>query len=339
MCVKSDRGPRPGSVEIVVDDFLIARNAEEESTLPYLVRIPLGRNGIVLKAKEMWPRTNKVYCHPAAWPEDAQIIERLPVRSCVRRGAAIDLVLDRTRESRSQFVMTRVRGGREAIFWQSARTTKMARPGVSVPTARASGIRDMTVFVDSHERYAWKFSDQQVQVAKRRLDVGDYAVEVDGRVVAAVERKSLQDLVATLTSGKLRFVLAELASLPHAALVVEDRYSGIFKMDRVRPAVVAEGLAECAVRFPGVPIFFAETRALAQEWTYRFFGAAIADADLHAESTARLVALPGGAPLARPEATTADVRAWARQNGIPVPDRGRLRPQVWESFRRATGQS
>lgn len=328
-----------GSVENVTDDFLIARNTEEESTLPYLVRIPLGRNGIALKVKEMWPRTNKVYCHPAGWPDDAEILERLPVRSCVRRGAAIDLVLDRTRESRSQFVMTRIRGGREAIFWQSARTTKMARPGVSVPTARASGIRDMTVIVDSHERYAWKFSDQQATVEKRRLGAGDYAVEVAGTVVAAVERKSLADLVATLTSGKLRFVLAELASLPHAAVVVEDRYSGIFKLDRVRPAVVAEGLAECAVRFPGVPIIFAETRSLAQEWTYRFFGAAIAHTDLQEESTARLVALPGGAPLPEREATTAQVRAWARQHGVPVPDRGRLRPEVWESFRRATGHA
>lgn len=323
----------------MTDDFLIARNTEEESTLPYLVRIPLGRHGIVLKVKEMWPRTSKVYCHPASgWPDDAEVLERLPVRSCVRRGAAIDLVLTRTRESRSQFVMTRIRGGREAIFWQSARTTKMARPGVSLPTARASGIRDMSVIVDSHERYAWKFSGQQVTLEKRRLDAGDYAVEVDGTIVAAVERKSLADLVTTLTSGKLRFALAELAALPHAAVVVEDRYSGIFTLDRVRPAVVAEGLAECAVRFPSVPIFFAETRALAQEWTYRFFGAAITDTQIHAESTARLVALPGGAPLPPAEATTAQVRAWARRHEIQVPDRGRLRPEVWEAFRRATGQ-
>ena len=63
----------------MTDDFLIARNTEEESTLPYLVRIPLGRNGIVLKVKEMWPRTSKVYCHPASgWPDDAEVLERLP---------------------------------------------------------------------------------------------------------------------------------------------------------------------------------------------------------------------------------------------------------------------
>ena len=104
------------------DDLLIARNPEPGSTLPYLIRIPLGPDGIVVKARETWPRTSKVYCHRATeWPDDAEIVERLPVRSVGRRGASIDLVLTRGRENRSQFVLTRARG-REMIFWQSART-------------------------------------------------------------------------------------------------------------------------------------------------------------------------------------------------------------------------
>lgn len=51
-------------------------------------------------------------------------------------------------------------------------------------------------------------------------------------------------------TGKLGFALADLAALPRAALVVEDRYSQIFTLDRVRPAVVLDGLAErrCAGR-------------------------------------------------------------------------------------------
>lgn len=42
-----------------MDDFLIARNPEQDSTLPYLVRIPLG-DGVVLKTKDVWPRTSKL---------------------------------------------------------------------------------------------------------------------------------------------------------------------------------------------------------------------------------------------------------------------------------------
>ena len=38
---------------------------------------------------------------------------------CRRRGPAIDLVLDRLRQDRSQFVVTTMRGGLEGIFWQT----------------------------------------------------------------------------------------------------------------------------------------------------------------------------------------------------------------------------
>ena len=79
-----------------------------------------------------------------------------------------------------------------------------------------------------------------------------------------------------MTSGKLRYLLADLAAVPNAAVVIEDRYSQVFKLDRVRPATVADGLGEAAARFPSVPIVFAETRPLAQEWTFRFLGAALA---------------------------------------------------------------
>ena len=259
-------------------DFLIARIPDTECSLPYLLRIPLG-DGIVLRARETWPRTSKVFCFRGGddWPPDAEIIEALPVRSCVRRGASIDLVLERSRENRSQFVIARARG-REMVFWQSPRTTKTAKPAVDLPTARASGLGDLEIVVDSRERYGWKFSHQQASVVKRALRVGDYGVELDSELVAVVERKGVDDLVRSLSSGQLRAVLSELVTVPHAAVVVEDRYSQIFKLTHVRPALVAEMLAECQVHFPSVPVIFAETRALAQEWTYRFLGAALADA-------------------------------------------------------------
>nr|WP_236725536.1 ERCC4 domain-containing protein [Mycobacterium avium] len=67
-------------------------------------------------------------------------------------------------------------------------------------------------------------------------------------MIASVERKSLAVLVASLTSGKLRYQIADLSALPRAAVVVEDRYSRVFTLDRVRPAVVADGLAELQIR-------------------------------------------------------------------------------------------
>lgn len=315
----------------MVDDFVIARNPEPGSTLPFLIRLPVGPNGIVLKARDTWPRTAKVYCHPALeWPATPEIVERAPVRSCTRRGAAIDLVLDRGRENRSQIVFTKARG-REVIFWQSARTTRQARPNVSIPSQRASG-HVLEILVDSHERYPWRFNDQQATTKRRALIAGDYGIEVDGNLIAAVERKSLADLVGTLTGGKLRYLLAALADIPRSALVVEDRYSAVFKLDRVRPAVVAEGLAEAQVRFPEVPIVFCETRPLAQEWAYRFLGAALEHhlSEQHASDLADR--LPAAAALGPTPPSTAEIRAWAMRSGVPVAAKGRLRPDVVAAY-------
>ena len=240
---------------------------------PYLLRVPLG-DGIILKAKDTWPRTGKVYCHRVEeWPVDAEIVERVAVRSCVRRGAAIDLVLDRGRENRSQIIITNARG-RQMIFWQTARTSKQARPAVSLPGARASGVADLEIAVDIRERYPFTFADRQATTRREPLKAGDYGLLVEGLLQATVERKSLADLVTSLTTGKLKFQLTELAAIPRAAVVVEEGYSRVFKLDHVRPSVVADGIAECQIRFPTVPIVFCETRKLAQEWTYRFLAAA-----------------------------------------------------------------
>ena len=147
-------------------------------------------------------------------------------------------------------------------------------PTSATPKARAAGIAGLEIVVDTREQYGYRFSSQQATTVKKALPCGDYGIEIAGQLVAAVERKSLADLVSSMINGKLRYALGELAALGRAAVVVEDRYSSVFKLDRVRPAVIADGLAELAVRWPAVPIVFAETRQLAEEWTYRYLAAA-----------------------------------------------------------------
>ena len=169
-------------------------------------------------------------------------------------------------------------------------------------------------------------------LTRQGLRAGDYGVRVGDEVVAAVERKSLQDLVSTLTSGKMRYLLADLATLPSAAVVVEDRYSAIFKLDRVRPAVVADSLGECQARFPAVPVVFCETRALAQEWTYRFLAAAV----VHAGETTHAQTEAGPLPPATAP-SPAEVRLWARSQGYAVSDRGRIPRDVLDAFARRHG--
>lgn len=257
--------------------FEVATNPEPDSTLPFLIRLPLPDGELVLKARDSWPRTSKVYCHRAEqWPDDPEIVERIPVRSCQRRGVAIDLVLDRPRENRSQLVFTRIQGGREGIFWQSARTTRQARPGIRVPRRRAASLAHLTILVDSRERYPYKFASQQATTQRQALPVGDYGITHDDELVAVVERKTLGDLTHRLIDGQLTYALAEMAAVPRAAVVVEDRYSSLFKLEHTQPGFVVEMLAALTVRYPTVPIHFCETRPLAEEWTYRFLGAALA---------------------------------------------------------------
>jgi ERCC4 domain len=322
-----------------VAELLIAVNPDEDSRLPYLLRVAQPGGDLLFRTSGTWPRVKALYCYPVGldeWPTDAVIVERLPLRSCQRRGAAIDVILQRSRENRSQLVFTTARG-RDAVFWQSPRTRKQARPNVRTPTARAHDIAELQILVDAHEQYAYRFRTQQASTLQRALPCGDYGLVVDGRLVASVERKSLVDLVASLTSGKLRYQVADLAALPRAAVVVEDRYSQLFKLDRVRPAVVADGLAELQIRWPNVPIVFCETRQLAEEWTYRFLAAAhvwaiTEHAALQRISLTRIDVTELDQAAAAPEPSTAEVRAWARAVGLPVPDRGRLRPDIWQAW-------
>lgn len=319
--------------------LLIARNPATDSTLPYLMRVPIG-DGLVFRTKGTWPRTSALYCHPVPlreWPAEPDLVEEITLRSCVRRGAAIDLVADRSRESRSQLVFTTAKG-REVVFWQAPNTRKQARPAVRVPTARAAGLSELEIIVDAHERYPYRFASQQVRVVRRALSCGDYAAEVDGAVVASVERKSLTDLVSSLTSGRLRYAVSELASLPRAAVVVEDRYSRVFAQTHVRPAVVADGLAELQVRWPSVPLVFCETRPLAEEWTYRYLAAAYSWISDESEAVRRVTEVPDPTPAPMDVAaapSTAEIRVWAQLHGYPVADRGRLRPEVLAAWHEA----
>ena len=323
-----------------MDPLLIARNPEPDSRLPYLLRLPLD-DGLVFRTAGTWPRTKALYCYPVGldeWPAKPEIVERVPVRSCRRRGGAIDLVLDRSRENRSQLVFTIARG-RDAVFWQSPRTRKQARPNVRTPAARASGVAALEVIVDTREQYPYRFSRQQATTSSRPLPVGDYGIARHGRLVAVVERKSIGDLVSSLVDGRLRYALGDLAALPRAAVVVEDRYSAVFKLDRIRPALVADGVAELQVRWPSVLIVFCETRQLAEEWTSRYLAAAHTWAATEPDAVARITAGADETEVAPevPEPTAAELRAWAREAGIPVSERGRIAREVRAAWRARHG--
>ncbi len=66
--------------------FRVARNPDPESQLPYLIWLPI-EAGLVLKARETWPRATRVFCAQDATPWDASagLLDDVPVLLCRRR--------------------------------------------------------------------------------------------------------------------------------------------------------------------------------------------------------------------------------------------------------------
>jgi hypothetical protein len=258
----------PQSAEFAVDAFIVARNPEPESSLPYLVRLPVD-GGTWLKARETWPRSSRVYCHPAEGVDlkTLQVLERIAVVSCERRGPVIDLVLDRTANRRAQFVFTQSRG-RPTIFWQTAKAAANARPGLRVPQRPGRALD--RIAIDTRERYGYSFKGRDVVLERVALRAGDYAAFLDGTAVAVVERKAMDDFCGSLVDGTLGFVMGELSRLGTTAVVVEGTYTQLLRRGFVDGAWLGELLVRLQVRYPSVPIVFAETRALGERWTFAF---------------------------------------------------------------------
>ena len=257
--------------------FRVVRNPDPDSRLPFLLWLPI-EGGLVLKARESWPRATRVFCAEGGtpWDESSELVDDAQVVLCRRRGAAIDLVLDRAQLARSQFVFTNVRG-RPAIWWQTQKTVQSANPGARVPRGRALG--SLVVAIDTREKYGWKFANRPVAIQRRALPAGDYGAIVDETIVAVVERKTLENLSNSLSDGTLSFQMQRLAEVGRSAVVVEGDYPDLFRTQPGRGSWLADMLGRLAVRYPEVPIVFAGSRKFAEEWAYRFFGAAVGDYD------------------------------------------------------------
>src|SRR3954452_12932090 len=150
--------------------FVVARNPDEESSLPFVLQVPVG-GGLVLKAAEPWPLSSRVYCHPLDPLADdvaLEVLEDVGVRMCAWRGRAVDLVLDRSQHNRSQFVFTSAHG-RPAIFWQTPLVARRSRPGLRVPRGRAAAAGSMTIEIDTREQRPYEFAGREVALARRAL--------------------------------------------------------------------------------------------------------------------------------------------------------------------------
>lgn len=119
---------------------------------------------------------------------------------------------------------------------------------------------NMIIIVDSREQKPYSFD---CETKTGTLQTGDYSISGAENLVA-IERKSVDDLIGSLTSGRDRFEreLHRGMALDYFALVVESSLSDLSNgryTSHMQPKAAIQSLLTFSIRYD-LPIFFAENR-------------------------------------------------------------------------------
>lgn len=255
--------------------------------MPYLITLAAqdGRSMRFL-SKHPWPPTGgnvfvKRLGADAVVEGDLEEVESCRVLDArVERGdkaKTVSVVLDRARKKRCSFLMVS-KDGEEVAYFRTESGIKAHRSqGYIQPTS--TQLTDELV-VDSREKYAWAFNAQTMR--REALPAGDYALRVNGRIEAVVERKTLPNLLVNLSALESYHVhLQDLATYPIAALVVEANYADLGNPKKVAPMSAARclrAMAALSARHPNLQVIFAGNRKQANVWASHLFAAAAARA-------------------------------------------------------------
>jgi hypothetical protein len=207
------------------------------------------------------------------------------------RGRRISIVLNRKRYKRCDFLfLTKKYKNRpgeqyEQIFWLTRKSINEHRPAFKLISHSAAAA--YTVRIDSNERYPWRFTGAETEQAS--LPVGDYALVRKRKIMAVVERKTMDNMLADF--GKMPVLhqqLAELALYRHHALVIENPYTDFLNPKKVHhftPSFCAKALGELHVLHPRLKVIYCANRKSANEWARNYFAAVwnLADIKQHEE--------------------------------------------------------
>ena len=244
--------------------------------------------------QDRWPGSNQhIFClREARIGDDVTIgaeVERIPIVALQRYGRRLSVVLDRPRQKRCDFQIVEKAyknpdaegpATYEQIFWFTQTAMRQRRPrGARLRTARPEV--DARVRIASDERYPWHLGPFEAE--RGRLAAGDYALVLDGEVVAVVERKTFDGLLAEFGHmDVLRQRLLELSSYEHHALVIEAPYEDFLNPVKVHhwpAAFCARAIADLYARYPRLRIVFCANRKIAETWTRNYFAAMSATPD------------------------------------------------------------
>lgn len=143
----------------------------------------------------------------------------------------------------------------------------------TVATNPRSDKSPIVVVVDTREQVPYTFDSERIQIVRRALLAGDYALDGHERA-AVVERKSIEDYVGTVVRARARFAreLKLLAAYERACVVVEASLDDIvahrYRAD-VHPNAVL-GATWSIIVDHRVPVYFCSDRQLARRFVEGF---------------------------------------------------------------------
>ncbi|MFP4484602.1 MAG: ERCC4 domain-containing protein [Spirochaetaceae bacterium] len=253
---------------------------------PYRIEIRRDDEQVIaLWVQDKWPGGGKqIFCLREGQddgsgeydPAELRELERVRVVKLERFGKQLSVILDRPARKRCNFLFLEKRyrnkpGTYEQIFFRTQTGMQQHRSVSRVSLHRHGAY---LVVIDSGERYPWKFGG--APTTRRKLPAGDYALDVDGEVIAVAERKTFENLLTDFATLRvLHGKLEDLSRWRHAAMVIEAQYRDFLdtrKLAGRRPAShVARVLAELHVRHPTVQIIYAGSRKAAAQWCAAWF--------------------------------------------------------------------
>ena len=116
------------------------------------------------------------------------------------------------------------------------------------------------IVIDDREKRPHRF---ETETRTARLETGDYSLS-GGEHMIAIERKTVDDLVGSLSCGRKRFEaeLSRARGFHYFAIVAETTFSdlagGTYRSN-MNPKAAVQSLLTFSVRY-GVPVFFAGSR-------------------------------------------------------------------------------
>jgi ERCC4-type nuclease len=130
---------------------------------------------------------------------------------------------------------------------------------------------DMIIIIDTREQLPYNFDP--IETVSQALKAGDYSIKGYESVIA-VERKTIDDFVSSITHWRDRFMneMAILAEYEQACIVVEanlrNTLTGEYRSQTHPNSVLGTSIA-IELKY-GVPVHFCSDRQAAQIWVKRY---------------------------------------------------------------------